>query len=75
MFKIIHEKKECIGCGACCSLSDEWEMDGMHATLLDSEKIEGREEKVVKEQGSHKDAAECCPVNCIHIEKDGERLI
>jgi ferredoxin len=35
MYKIIHNREKCIGCGACAALcSDYWEMDDDGKSLL-----------------------------------------
>ncbi|MFC1800755.1 ferredoxin [Nanoarchaeota archaeon] len=49
---------ECIGCGVCVSLSDNFEVtDG---------KAHPKSVRV-NEAGQNKEAAEACPVKCIHI--------
>jgi ferredoxin len=57
-FTIIHKVEDCIGCGACAAVSSNWVIDGEKAkpkeTELDSLK-------------DNKEAAESCPVSCIHI--------
>ena len=59
MVKIDFDKETCIGCGACTAVCpDNWEMDGDKAKCLDTNP---------KEVGCNKDAAETCPVNCIHV--------
>lgn len=60
-FKIVQDREACIGCGACASVCDNWEMcdDGKSKpkkTLLD-------------EKGCNEEAANVCPVACIKIEK------
>lgn len=58
-FSIDHHRDECIGCGACAAVSVNWfmEEDGKASvTLVDMESL-----------GENKDAAESCPVNCIHL--------
>lgn len=71
--KIIHEKSKCIGCGACISLcSESFEMgDDGKANLKNSKETDKRAEKYeleVSEVGCAKEAADNCPVQCIHIE-------
>ncbi len=61
MFKIIHDREKCIGCGACVSVCDNWEMgDDGKAKLKKTE---------VEEVGCNKEAVEICPVQCIKIEE------
>jgi ferredoxin len=80
-YKIVHEKKICIGCFACTNVAPEyWDMEengnDPKSHLVDSEKVEDREERELKEDyDKNLEAAEVCPVNCIHIEKDGKREI
>ena len=61
-FKIVHERDLCIGCGACAAACPgNWEMakDG-----------KSRPKKTeLDEIGCNQDAADGCPVQCIHIEK------
>ncbi len=71
---LIHNKKECISCGACAAISPEfWYMDeeglahvkGSVAVNTHWEKkIDSEAEKV-----QHEEAASVCPVNIIKIEK------
>lgn len=66
--KIIHDKNICIGCGACAAVcAANWEMgsDGK----AKPKKIE------LDDLGCNMDAAQACPVNCIHIEKDDKKMI
>jgi ferredoxin len=83
-YKIIHEQHLCIGCFACATAEpDYWEMkeiDGDHKShVVNSEKIvqgESVEEHLELEKLSNNmEAAEVCPVNCIHIEENGKRVI
>ncbi len=82
-FLIDHDFPECIGCGACAALDpDVWLMDGDKAHVANATKVD-------KENGTHeqlelpdeeafnkqKEIAEACPVNCIHMLKDGEQVI
>lgn len=71
--KIILEREKCIGCGSCQALCPKyWEMgDDGKIELLSSTKKQGSEdyELEVNEIGCNQDAADSCPVQCIHIEK------
>jgi len=61
MFKIIHNREKCIGCGACASICDNWEID---------ENGKAKPKKTeVEEVGCNKEAADVCPVQCIKIEE------
>ncbi len=89
-YKIVYEKKNCIGAAACAAVCPEfWEMkeDGK-AHLIGSKTDENGNEVLVvnKDQmaknkkaafACNKEAAEVCPVQVIHIydEETGEKLI
>ena len=60
-YKIIQDKENCIGCGACIAVCPEnWEMKGNKAN---PKKVE------VADIGCNQDAVDACPVSCIRIEK------
>lgn len=73
-YKIVHNKKDCIGCGACAAVTPEhWEMDdeGM-AQLKGSQKNgENWEKNIDTEEdcASNQEAADVCPVQIIKVEK------
>ncbi|MBT3395286.1 ferredoxin [archaeon] len=77
---ILHNREECIGCGACASLDPKnWKMsseDGK-SDLIDSEKTEENYKKEINETeiDFNVEVAESCPVNVIHIYKDSEKQI
>ncbi|MBZ9577901.1 ferredoxin [Patescibacteria group bacterium] len=71
--KIIHEREKCIGCGSCAAICPKyWEMaeDGK-AKLLEAEATpqKGNYELEIKEIECNQEAADACPVECIHIIK------
>lgn len=71
--KIIHDRNTCIGCGACAAVcADHWEMadDG-------KSDLKGAKDNIleVADKGCNMEAAQSCPVNCIHVEEDGNKLI
>ncbi len=77
MAKIIHDRDACIGCGTCAAVcSKHWKMgnDGK-SELVDAKKNGNNFELEVNEIGCNQDAAEACPVNCIHIEDKGKRKL
>jgi len=75
--KIIHDRDVCIGCGACVAVcSAYWEMgDDGKSKLKGAKNNGGKFELQAKEPACNKDAAQSCPVNCIHIEQDGKKII
>jgi len=67
-YKINQEREKCIGCGACVAMCPEnWEMkeDGKSSP----KKTE------IDDLGCNLEAAKACPLNIIHIEEDGKKLI
>ncbi|MCS7109261.1 MAG: ferredoxin [Candidatus Micrarchaeota archaeon] len=77
MAKIIHDREACIGCGTCAAVCSKfWRManDGK-SELIGGKKNGNNYELEVKEIACNLDAAEACPVNCIHIEDKGKRKI
>jgi len=77
MAKIIHDRDACIGCGTCAAVcSKYWKMskDGK-SELIGANKNGNMYELEVNAIECNQDAAEACPVNCIHIEEEGKRKI
>lgn len=72
MVKIIYEKELCISCGSCQLLCPKfWKMDdGEKAELLGSEvnSETGNFELEIEEIECNNEAADSCPVQCIHVE-------
>lgn len=84
--KAEHVRPECIGCGACVAIApDFWVMndEDNKADLKSCKKTLNGGEVVLEEQQLaekdfqlNKDAAEACPVNCIHVyDKEGKKVI
>lgn len=74
MPKIIHQRKKCIGCGACAAVCPKFfEIDGKDnlATLKGSKKVGAGEEFELRVDKIDclKDAVEMCPVKIIKIKK------
>ena len=71
---VIHLKKDCISCGACAAIApDFWEMDeeGL-ANLKGSTMVNGHQELGIETEearATNQEAANCCPVNIIHVKK------
>lgn len=75
--RVIHDRNICIGCGACAAVcSAYWEMssDGK-STLKGAKKNSNVHNLELNEIGCNMDAAQSCPVNCIHVEDNGKKLI
>ncbi len=74
---IIHDRPICIGCGACAAVCpDFWEMEGDGKSRLKGSKPAGDKFTLsVPQPGCNADAAQSCPVNCIHMEENGKKLI
>ena len=77
-FKVIHQKKDCIACGACAAISpDFWTMDDDadgFSTLVGSKPVEDHFELEIdteEAKAMNQEAADVCPVNIIHV-KDSE---
>ena len=71
-FKILHDRPNCIGCGACpAAAPDFWEMDQEGKSTIKGGKRmpDGTEELEIAEKdlAQNKEAAEACPVNVIHL--------
>ena len=72
-FKLTHDRPNCIGCGACAALApDHWEMDDDgKSNIINGKRLEDTtEEKHIPDDHYEEnyEAAECCPVNVIHLE-------
>ncbi|HLC71064.1 MAG TPA: ferredoxin [Candidatus Nanoarchaeia archaeon] len=71
---LIHLKKDCISCGACAAITpDYWEMDeeGL-AHLKGSKAVNAHFELEINTEearAENQEAANCCPVSIIKVEK------
>lgn len=71
--KIILERQKCIGCGSCQALCPKyWKLaDDGKTDLLGSKPNpeNGNYELEIKEADCNQEAADSCPVQCIHIKE------
>lgn len=82
-YTIEHNKPDCISCGACAAVAEkffEMESEGeCKSHLKGSKKIYGDKEKLEISEEDYevaKEAADCCPVNVIHIKDEkGNKII
>ena len=70
--QIQHDRPGCIACGACAAVApDFWDMDANDgkSNLKNCEKVGDQEHRIINEEefDQNMEAAECCPVNVIHI--------
>ena len=76
-YKIVHDRDICIGCSACASVCPKYwvmEKDGK-SSIVGHKKTGNGEEEILGSNNSpltedfegNMEAAESCPVNCIHI--------
>lgn len=75
--KITHDRNICIGCGACTAVCpDFWEMSDDSKSNLKGAKGNGSSFMLeLPDKKCNMNAAQSCPVNCIHIEEKGKKLI
>ncbi len=76
-YKIVHDRDICIGCAACASVCPNyWSMNsdgksdvkGATKTGNGGEEVVGSNEApLTADYDCNKEAADSCPVNCIHI--------
>ncbi|MCP3682488.1 MAG: ferredoxin [bacterium] len=59
-FKISVDQEKCIGCGACTSVCDNFQVIDGKSSPVDTE---------VEEAGCNKDAEEGCPAKAITVEE------
>lgn len=83
-YTVTHDRPACIGCAACEAIAPEfWTMnqdgksDLKHAKTVKEADIVKEETLEIEESDmqSNKDAAEACPVNCIHLIDDKKNKI
>ena len=59
-YKVLVNQKECIGCGACAQVCDNFELIDGKSHVKETE---------VDELGCNKEAEKACPVNAINIKE------
>ena len=59
-FKVTVNEDECIGCGVCAGVCDNFELDGDKAKVKESP---------VDEVDCNQEAADACPKACISVEE------
>lgn len=71
--KIIHERKKCIGCGACAAVCPKyWEITEDGLSKLKGGKTNpktGNDELEIKNVDCNKEVAEACPIQIVKISK------
>ena len=72
--KVIHERANCIACGACAAISpDFWEMDeDTLSSLKGAKKVGDHFELEISEdqKAENQEAADVCPVQIIHVKEE-----
>lgn len=68
--KIILEREKCIGCGSCQSICPKYFklVEDGKSSLVGGKRNGSNDELEIKEAGCTKEAADSCPVQCIHIQ-------
>ncbi len=76
-YRVTLDRDECIGCGTCeATCPEHWELGEDGKTNLKNSREEGNKQvKEMEDLECNLDAAEVCPVNCIHIEENDEKII
>ena len=70
-YKVVHNREDCIGCGACVSVCpDFWSMgDDKKSDLKGAKEEDGKFVLELDEPGCNKEAAAGCPVGVISVEE------
>jgi len=76
-YKLEIVRPECSGCELCTTICPEtFEMaDDGWSTLKNGTRAGDNDEGELEEQGCAREAAENCPVSCIHIYEGGNKLV
>jgi len=76
-FKLEIVRPECIGCELCtetCPAIFQMAPDGL-SSLPGGRRVGDNDEQDLEEEGCTRQAADECPVTCIHIYENGQKLI
>ena len=67
--KVIQEHEKCIGCGSCAAICPKyWEISDDGKARPIGSKLNGANfELEIKKVESNQEAADACPVQCIHV--------
>lgn len=76
-YLVVVERDKCTSCGTCEDMCPElFELDSESlAHIKGSKRVENNDELQLENDECSLDAAESCPVMCIHIYEDGEELL
>ncbi len=76
-FKVEIVRSECIGCELCANTCpDIFQMapDGL-SSLPKGKRVDGNDEMDLDDEGCSRQAADECPVTCIHLYENGQKLV
>jgi len=76
-FKVEIVRSECTGCELCTqTCPDHFAMadDGL-STLKGGNRVGDNDELALDDEGCARDAAADCPANCIHLYKNGNKIL
>ena len=81
-YRIVHDRDICIGCRACAEVCPKYwvmEEDGKSSIVGhiksgrgEEELLGSKEKPLTKDYNCNLEAAESCPVNCIHLKEVGD---
>jgi len=76
-YLVVVERDKCTSCGTCEDMCPElFELDSESlAHIKGSKRVENNDELPLDNEECSLDAAESCPVMCIHVYEDGEELL
>ncbi len=76
-YLVVVERDKCTSCGTCEDMCPElFELDNKSlAHIKGSERVGNNDELGMETEDCSLDAAESCPVMCIHVYEDGEELL